>query len=152
VKRSRLGAYLAAVCLAIAFAVSGCGGGGGGGSASTGVSASNIKASMPSTWDFVGGNVTVSADVVNSSQIKDIHAEITKPDSTTENVPMSPDPAGHGTYLGTYKAPPNVRTDGQSMVYNVQVVLTDKSNAVWKSNSTAFQVPAPMIPPAPQVD
>ena len=142
-----IGPAIAAVGLCIA----GCGGGGGGGvstAQSTGPIITAVRADLPAGFGFKGGNVTLSASVVDNTAIEVVRARVYK-DGAIIATPELTLTSGT-TYSAVYAAPGN--TTARARSYSVRVWAQDASSKYAESGSTAnFSVPAAgeNPPPAP---
>lgn len=107
----------------------------------------------PTNLRFTGGEVTISAQVSDSSGVAEVWAEVQKPNQKPngemEKVTMS---LTGNVYQGTIKAGANTRNDGQGETYKVWVRAKDaKGNETPKPGEPpggiSFTVPAPVTPP-----
>ena len=147
-----------AICLmmlAMMFVMNGCGGGGGGGLPpppsvdKTPPEIFNPDAS-PRKLRFLGGEVTISAVVIDPSGVERVWAIVQKPDGSFMEVSLSP--AGGDSYQGMLQVGSNTRDDGQSLVYRVWLRARDKKgNETLRSEvpveGLTVEVTAPLNPP-----
>lgn len=108
---------------------------------------SNTQAVIPAGFDFSGGEVTIQADVDDAGGVKTVKATIIKPSGLTELGPVVMTLKTGKTYSGTYDAPANNRTDGQSETYTVEVVATDTTGNSKTGTRFTFAVPGGPPPP-----
>lgn len=103
----------------------------------------------PTTLPYRGGDVRVSAKVSDPSGVKEVWAEVQKPDGTKERVTMG---LVGGVYQGTITAGTNTRSDGVEEIYRVWVKGKDmKGNETPEpgepASGVSFKVQAPLKPP-----
>lgn len=103
----------------------------------------------PTSLRFIGGQITISAKVIDSSGIAEVWANVEKPDGMKEQVIMS---QVDGVYQGTMRVRANTRNDGQVEVYKVWVRAKDlKGNETPEPGEPvggiSFSVSAPEPPP-----
>lgn len=160
-----------AMALALSVGLLGCGGGGGdssagGGSSSGGTSSggsssggmvdtqaptiSNPRLS-PTTLDFRGGVVTISAEVTDASGISSVIATVQGPGTTAEQVTLNLTTGT--TYAGTWLAPANSST-AASATYTVSVRATDTRGNVSANHAAGTLTvlppdPGDTVPPPP---
>ena len=136
--------FLAALTVCVIVVTAGCGGGGGGDT--TPPTVSGVTTS-PSTLDFVGGPVTITADVTDASGVGAVGASVVASSSGT-TTPVSMSKTTGDTYSGQFAAPPNPIIDGIPETYSVQVSASDTNGNAASSTATTFAVNPPDPPPA----
>ncbi|HHX39143.1 MAG TPA: hypothetical protein GX715_04190 [Armatimonadetes bacterium] len=159
------------MALALSVGLLGCGGGGGdssagGGSSSGGTSSggsssggmvdtqaptiSNPRLS-PTTLDFRGGVVTISAEVTDASGISSVIATVQGPGGSTETVELAQTTGT--TYSATWGASANSSTTA-SVTYTVSVRATDTRGNVSPNHAAGTLTvlppdPGDTVPPPP---
>ncbi len=107
----------------------------------------NLSVAPTKLARFLGGQVTVSAQVKGASKVDSVTARIVRqqdgqalPDAPLQRL------VGTNTYQATVAAPANTRSDGQSETYAVTIVAVSGGVMEQKSAGT-FEVPAPPAAP-----
>lgn len=131
----------------LAAAMTGCGGGGPAPDTNP-PTISDVQVNPTQLPRFTGGEVTVSAQVTDSSGVAEVWAQVEKPDGTKERVTMN---LAGSVYQGTITVAANTRNDGQAQTYRVWVRARDgKGNETPEpgepTGGVSFTVPAPLKP------
>jgi hypothetical protein len=79
----------------------------------------------PSNLSYEGGNVQLSAEVVDDFGVSMVYAQIYKPDGSTELTQLYQ--GDHDTYYGTLEVPPN--SSGEEVNYGVEIQAWDTNGA-----------------------
>lgn len=79
----------------------------------------------PSNLSYEGGNVQLSAEVVDDFGVSMVYAQIYKPDGSTELIQLYQ--GDHDTYYGTLEVPPN--SSGEEVNYGVEIQAWDTNGA-----------------------
>ncbi|MEN6355814.1 MAG: hypothetical protein ABFD83_01880 [Armatimonadota bacterium] len=137
-------AVLVIACIGVVL-VAGCGGGGGGTPApdTSGPKIENMKADT-SSLTFVGGNVTIMADVTDASSISSVKAAVSKGGKLISEKAMTL--SSGSTYQAVVTAPSNISS--ASLTCTVVIYAVD-ANSLQSHEQFSFNVPvAGNIPPS----
>ena len=113
----------------------------------------NLSVAPTKLARFLGGQVTVSAQVKSGAKVDSVTAHVVRQldGQTLTDEPLQRQ-GGTSNYLATVNAPANTRSDGQSEMYVVTIVAVAGGRTDQKS-AGAFEVPAPSaapgLPPVP---
>lgn len=137
---------LAAILVMVAAAtLTGCGGGGGGQSDPLPPTISSAQAQVPIGFSFVGGNVTITADVTDNLLVGEVKVIVQPPSGAQTTLTMAL--SAGSTYAADYVAPANLRADGAAEVYSVSIRATDAVGNGAVYGPITFSVPAASPPP-----
>ena len=108
---------------------------------------SNERATLPAGFRWVGGPVTLEADVADGSGVQSVTATVRR-EGTGEEQTVNLAETTPGHYVGAYVAPANLSNSGQAERYTV--TLTAQDPAINRTTVTVtFQVPAAATPQGP---
>lgn len=102
----------------------------------------------PSSLKFVGGEVTITAQVSDNKGVKRVWGEVEKPDGTKDTLQekVYDPPQESVTYQATYDFPAN--TGNKDVVYTIRIKAADGAGNEREEKETLV-VPAPEGPPEP---
>ena len=126
--------------VATVISIAGCGGGGAPPNQPPTVT---TAAAVPTELSFIGGTVTITAEVTDDDTVATVSAQVAGPGGT-ETVALT---LSGEQYAGDYVADGNPGPN--EYVYTVTVTATDNKDATSDPVSRGFTVAAPSTPPPP---
>lgn len=104
----------------------------------------------PETFRFAGGRAVVQAEVTDDQGVEEVTAVLLADDVLVLSVGLvkSSTDANNPVYAGEFQVPANLRSDGETVEYTLQLVAVDTDGQDSKKQKT-IKVPAAGVPPAP---
>lgn len=133
-----------------AILIAGCGGGGGGSAVEGNTSSGPIVTSFaatPTSLDFPGGTVTLSAHVSDFDGVDAVNATVYS-SASQSNINVTMTNTSGDYYTGSFTSPSNTNSYGIVVSYSVRLSARDM-----KGNSTITEpVLVEVVPPDPPID
>ncbi len=104
----------------------------------------------PEAFRFTGGEMLVQAEVTDDQSVELVAGVLSSSGIEVMRVELQliGTEAGDSVYSGKLMVPTNIRNDGNAIDYTLRLLAMNTEGGESKKE-TAFQVPAPSMPPAP---
>lgn len=144
-------ASLIGIVLVLLLIIAGCGGGGGGNGSGARPDTTPPTIApviiLPSALRFPGGEVAISVSISDASGVKNVWAEVTKPDQSKDSVTLT---SNGTTYQGSWTAPANINE--LDVHYQVRVFAEDNASNTTQSAAYSVVVRGIDMPPPPYTE